>query len=66
KYGSVTGIVLGMLHSLIVTSVVGFHGGFCLYNGGFTAGIIAMIITPFVETFFEASDSIQLLPKIKL
>ena len=38
-------------HYLLVTSVPNLHGGFCLYNGGFTAALICMIMVPELERF---------------
>ena len=62
KFGWLSGIVMGMLHALIVTSVVTFHGGFCLYNGGFTAGILMIVFAPVLECLFVPQDRIGLLP----
>ena len=36
------------------TSVI--HGGFCLYNGGFTAGITCFILVPILEHYVKAKD----------
>ena len=51
KYGPVLGIVAGVLHSLLVTSVPALHGGYCLYNGGLTAALICLILMPTAEAF---------------
>ena len=48
-YGPIAGIVAAMLHGVLVTSVPAIHGGFCLYNGGFTAGIVCFLIVPVLE-----------------
>ena len=53
EYGIVAGIVAGMLHYCLVTSVPGIHGGFNLYNGGFTAGIVCFIYVPILEHYFK-------------
>ena len=37
------------MHYLLVTSVPNMHGGFCLYNGGFTAAVICVILVPVLE-----------------
>ena len=42
-----------MMHYMLVTSVPNMHGGFCLYNGGFTAALICLILVPQLETFFK-------------
>jgi hypothetical protein len=41
------------LHYLLVTSVPNLHGGFCLYNGGFTACLICLVLVPELEKFFH-------------
>lgn len=64
-YGVLSGIVAGFIHASIVTTVVTFHGGFCLYNGGFTSAIVAIILVPVLESFFIHNDEIKLLPSIK-
>lgn len=64
-YGSLCGIIAGIIHASIVTTVVTFHGGFCLYNGGFTSAIVAIILVPVLESFFIHNDEIKLLPSIK-
>ena len=40
KYGWKFGTLAAMMHYLLGTSVPSLHGGFCLYNGGFTAALI--------------------------
>ena len=65
RFGSLSGIVAGLLHAVLVTTVVTFHGGFCLYNGGFTAGITAIILVPVLEFFLEPKDTPALLPTLK-
>ena len=51
KYGWFWGSVAGLMHFLLVTSVPNMHGGYCLYNGGFTAAVIALILVPVLEKF---------------
>ena len=51
KYGWFWGIVAGGMHYLLVTSVPNMHGGFCVYNGGFTAAVICVILIPVLERF---------------
>lgn len=62
RFGALAGILAGALHACMVTSVVTFHCGLCLYNGGFTCGITAIVLVPVLETFFEPSDTPRLLP----
>lgn len=50
-YGWWAGILAGGMHYLLVTSIPAIHGGFSLYNGGFTALLVATILVPQLETF---------------
>ena len=56
KYGWGVGIVLGLCHFLLVTSVPMLHGGFCLYNGGFTAALICLLFMPTVESLVPTKE----------
>ena len=49
EFGILAGIGAGMLHAALVTSVPAIHGGFNLYNGGFTAGIVCFLLVPVLE-----------------
>ena len=49
--GSRSGIIAGILHYCTVTSVPAIHGGFNLYNGGFTSGLVAFVLVPVLESF---------------
>ncbi|MDO4960638.1 MAG: DUF1576 domain-containing protein, partial [Eubacteriales bacterium] len=51
KYGFVPGVIAGAIHATLVMSVPLWHGGFCLYNGGFTAGLTAFLMFPVLNTF---------------
>ena len=51
KYGWRYGFIAAVMHYLLVTSVPTLHGGFCLYNGGFTAALICLILVPQLERF---------------
>ena len=50
-YGPIAGIIAGILHYCTVTSVPAIHGGFNLYNGGFTSGLVAFVLVPVLESF---------------
>ncbi|MBQ1270126.1 MAG: DUF1576 domain-containing protein [Clostridia bacterium] len=65
QYGAVCGVAAGMVHAAMVTTVVTVHGGFCLYNGGFTSAITAMLLDPILEHVFTPNDSLALLPILK-
>ena len=56
KYGWKYGTVAAIMHYLLVTSVPTLHGGFCLYNGGFTAALICIILVPELERFVKTKD----------
>ena len=56
KYGWQFGTLAGAMHYLLVTSVPNLHGGFCLYNGGFTAALICIILVPELERFTKTKD----------
>ena len=56
KYGWRYGFVAAILHYLLVTSVPGMHGGYCLYNGGFTAALICILYVPQLERFFRTKQ----------
>ncbi len=56
KYGFGYGILAGGLHYLLVTAVPDMHGGFCLYNGGFTAALICVLLVPVLEKFCKTKE----------
>ncbi len=55
-YGPLCGIVAGAAHYTLVTSVPALHGGFCLYNGGFTSVLIAVLLVPQLEAFVKTKS----------
>ncbi len=56
QYGPIAGVVAGVLHYCLVTSVPAIHGGFNLYNGGFTSGLVAFVLVPVIGHFFKSRD----------
>ena len=60
KYGWRYGFIAAFMHYLLVTSVPTLHGGYCLYNGGFTAALICLILVPELEKFFRTKDERKL------
>ena len=56
KYGWAYGFLAAGLHYLLVTAVPDMHGGFCLYNGGFTAALICLLLIPQLERFAKTKD----------
>ncbi len=65
KYGWKFGILAGSMHYLLVTLVPSLHGGFCLYNGGFTAALICIILVPELERFAKTKDEKKALKAAK-
>lgn len=51
KYGFRYGVIAGVLSATICTVTSGMHGGFVLYNGGFTAGLSALILIPLLDFY---------------
>ena len=60
KYGFGAGILAGALHYLLVTAVPDLHGGFCLYNGGFTAALVCLLFVPQLEKFCKTKEERKL------
>ena len=60
KYGWRYGFIAAVMHYLLVTSVPSLHGGYCLYNGGFTAALICMILVPELERFTKTKEERKL------
>ena len=51
KYGWQYGFGAAVVHYCLVTTVPSLHGGFCLYNGGFTAALTCILVVPQLERF---------------
>ena len=51
KYGFKYGVIAGMLSATICTVTANMHGGFVLYNGGFTAGLTALVLIPLLDFY---------------
>jgi hypothetical protein len=45
------GVIAGLISAIICTSTATMHGGFVLYNGGFNAGLAALIIIPILDFY---------------
>ena len=56
RYGFIAGIVSAMIHYGLVTSVPAIHGGFTVYNGGFTAGLVCFVMVPVLESYFKTKE----------
>jgi hypothetical protein len=53
KYGWFYGMLASMMHFCMVTTVPVLHGGMCLYNGGFTAALVCLLMLPALERYFR-------------
>ena len=53
KYGWFYGFCAAMAHFCMVTTVPQLHGGMCLYNGGFTAALVCLLMLPSLERHFR-------------
>ena len=51
RYGVRYGILAGALCAMICTVTAEMHGGFVLYNGGFTAGLTALVLIPILDYY---------------
>lgn len=51
EFGAVAGVAAGMLHAAIVMCTSQMYGGLNLYNNGFSAGWVAIVMVPTVESF---------------
>lgn len=51
KYGWRVGVLAGFLSAVICTSTAAMHGGFVLYNGGFNAGLTALVLLPVLDFY---------------
>ena len=56
KYGWRYSFVASIAHYCMVTTVPSLHGGFCLYNGGFTAALVCLLLVPPMEKFFRSKE----------
>lgn len=53
QFGPFAGVVAGMLHSAIVMCTSQMYGGLNLYNNGFSAGWVAIVMIPVLESFMK-------------
>ena len=51
KYGFRYGVLAGFMSAIICTVTAEMHGGFVLYNGGFNAGLTALVIIPILDFY---------------
>ncbi len=53
QYGWFYGVIMAAIHFCMVTTVPDLHGGMCLYNGGFTAAMVCLLVIPMLEHHFR-------------
>ena len=53
EYGWRYGIAVAAMHFCMVTTTPQLHGGMCLYNGGFTAALVCLLVLPGMERHFR-------------
>ncbi len=53
QFGILAGIIAGMLHSAVVMCTTSLYGGLNLYNGGFSTGLVAIVLVPALESFIK-------------
>ncbi len=53
QFGIISGIAAGLLHAMIVMYTSQMYGGLNLYNNGFSAGWVAIIMVPLIESFMQ-------------
>ncbi len=71
KYGWEYAFLAAIMHYTLVTSVPLLHGGYCLYNGGFTAAFVCLLLIPILERFTKTkaqrlSEKAEIQPKQSL
>lgn len=65
QFGPVIGIIAGVLHSAIVMCTSQMYGGLNLYNNGFSAGWVAIVMLPVIESFMRQYETRKLRKKTK-
>ncbi len=64
-YGWHYGLVASMMHYFMVTTIPSLHGSMCLYNGGFTAALVCLIMVPGLERMFRPKLERRELRKVR-
>ncbi len=57
QFGMLAGIAAGFLHASVVAFIGDSHAGMNLYNNGFAAGFVAIIMVPAIEAFITRFDN---------
>lgn len=53
RFGIIAGITAGFLHLSMVMRTATWHGGFDLYNNGFSGGLVATLMVAIIEWYRE-------------
>ena len=48
-FGPIWGMVAGAIHASVVLNVGVLHGGLNLYNNGFSAGLVCIVLLPLIQ-----------------
>ena len=56
QYGWLLGILTGFLHVAVVMNTGYVHGGMNLYNNGFAAGFVALILIPIIRALKRGEE----------
>lgn len=57
QFGWGWGVVAGFLHVAMIPSIGGLHAGLNLYNNGFGAGFVALILVPVITAFKKDGEA---------
>ncbi len=57
QFGIPAGILAGILHSAVAMCTAQIYGGLNLYNNGFSAGWVAVVLVPALESFIKRYNS---------
>ncbi len=57
QFGIPAGILAGILHSAVAMCTAQIYGGLNLYNNGFSAGWVAVVLIPALESFIKRYQS---------
>ncbi len=57
QFGWHWGIVAGFIHASVVLNVGGLHGWMNLYNNGFSAGLVCVVLVPLIEAMRTRSGN---------
>ncbi len=53
QFGIFAGILAGVLHCAVVVCTSSLYGGLNLYNGGFSTGLVAIVLVPILESLIK-------------